>query len=148
MQRKNYWADWQTALKTLQPQELLALLAAAEKNPARQPRENLQLNILSRLAEVDPASGMDYAAQMDRKRLRQQALSAVFNSWCSVNPRDAVAWAKQLPPGREREEYLRNSLYQLAQADPELAFGVYGDIKLTGSPLQAHLFVPYFLSMG
>jgi len=63
---------------------------------------------------------------------REQALAGVAESWAKSDLKGALAWAKGLPEGTDRDEIIRNALIGRAAVDPATALDLVGTVPPGG----------------
>lgn len=92
---------------------------------ARLPRSDSYWNNEVREAfAVVAGSSLDSARDAAEKLTgenREAALSGVARAWAKTNPDAAIAWAKGLPDGVDRDEIIRGALTGLASVNPVAA---------------------------
>lgn len=57
---------------------------------------------------------------------REQALAGVAQAWAKGDLKGALAWAKSLPPGIDRDEIIRTALIGKAEVEPAAALDLVG----------------------
>lgn len=114
------------------------LLAQAFAMPTSDPqRTRLITELLSQLAETEPAAALELASQIESLRDSESARIAILEVWGKNDPAAALAWANQAlanEPARTRRSQL-SALYRgYAQSNPEAAFqqalAISGDDRL------------------
>jgi len=83
------------------------------------------------LAESDLASARK-AAESVQGVSREQALSGIARAWARTDSDAAIAWAKKLPEGADRDEVIRAALMGKASVDPVGALELVGTVPHGG----------------
>ena len=83
------------------------------------------------LAEGDPTSARAAAEAMTGPN-REQALAGVAQAWAKSDLAAAVAWARKLPDGTDRDEIIRAALVGKAATDPVAALESVGLVPTGG----------------
>jgi hypothetical protein len=110
--------------------ELRSLLRAAEKNPSQRARDALRRELLSILAEKEPAAAMAYAESLE-PGARGSTMISVAQVWAQHDPRSALAWAEKLRHGPIKSSTLAAVVGSLALEDPIAAFEIAQRPELT-----------------
>ncbi len=85
------------------------------------------------LAQSDMATARRAAESMTGAS-REQALSGVARAWAETDLNGAVAWAKSLPEGTDRDEVVRAALLGAARKDPAAALDLVNAVPPGGRP--------------
>jgi RNA polymerase sigma factor (sigma-70 family) len=83
------------------------------------------------VAEKDLTSALR-AAEAASGPNREQALSGVAKTWAKTDLNAAIAWAKSLPEGTDRDEIIRAALIGKASVDPAAALELAGSVPPGG----------------
>lgn len=85
----------------------------------------------ARLAEIDPDRAISFAEGFDKER-KYLAANAIFQEWSSRDAEGALSKALSLEPELKRAA-LHSSLLALSKEDPEKAFAIAQEHKVSGS---------------
>ena len=100
-------------------------------------REQATNQALSHWADEDPAAAADFWLKSYQGQ-ETGALYGIVSDWAQTDFPAALAWTKQLPPGKARDVAAANLVGHLADQQPEVAIQ-HANALLTGEDLQEAL---------
>lgn len=80
--------------------------------------ENLQMRLLNRWTENNPADALAWAIQNLSGDTRQKLLDNMAGIWAAQNLSDAMTWAQQLPSGDEHQSIVESMAHEAVYLDP------------------------------
>ena len=106
-------------LAVANPEGLAALAAQPEHRVLETPE--VAQEIFSAWAMRDPAGAIAKLPTLKNPRMRERGHAAVARTWAKRDVQAAMAWAKSLPPGRDRANALQGAVNVLGESDPHAA---------------------------
>ncbi len=107
-------------LDGLDPKEIPKALEHLRARRANYRFIEIELNLLSDWAAVDPAAALAFAETLDGQQ-HFAAISSVFTAWFKKDRAAAQAWLDHLPPGERRNAAEHGMLNALAAENPAQA---------------------------
>jgi hypothetical protein len=114
--RRDMFSQVANTLGEKDPEEAIQIVAKLSGDASK--KDMLQI-LFGRMAWQDPEKALKLATTLPEGR--EEVYTQVANAWASKDPTAAMAWAANLPAGKNRAEILANTLGQWASQSPEEA---------------------------
>ena len=110
-------------LGALAMRDPMAALQEAERQSKEFPDERAYQAIFRSWSSTDPRAAAQAAANLSISdaKTRNRAMGIAVQIWGQQAPREALAWALQLPKPEEQSQFIRTVLGEWAQREPEAA---------------------------